>query len=440
MSDSPDTNVAATAEPAVEPAVPAVPEGSPKWLQIVGALAKTIGQPYEKVSKALVDLVGTADDESLASLADPECCSNDLLLSRINSAFPGLPVVKLNKAVKDLRGAATTATPAAAVVTEHASAVVAQNTGVLLPNVPDNESFLSALRIGGVSIVTATEVNAALRVKLATDLGVYDVPAKLMAQMKTLALRTNKPLGETYYKMQKKVNQKRYADIFAAMGAEGHHMSEADKRELLGRMTGLWDTLGSFQKLLVQWYDAWMLRTSNPQAVAAAILGSRHPGSATALMNRPPEVDPIKDSTAGVIDNLNRMFAGTGVLTARGMARDVIEIREMLSDPGLPAAVGSPDRETMLQEVGAALTSDYERLEKNLVRYVLALMEFAANNVATEREAEYLGELYFLGQNIPWDKLDAMKAATSSTRKRNGDGNGDGSSDDGKPFRRFDQG
>lgn len=435
MSDSSDSNVVAPAEvPAVVPAVSDKPAASALWQERIGAFAKTISKPFEEVSKALVDLVGAPDDESVMSLADPECCGNELLIGRINSALPGIPVVKLNKAIKDLRAAAKPASPAPAAA-KPAAAPMGMSL-ITLPEPPSDEGFLEALRVGGVAKMSATDVNAALRVMLAKQIGVYDLPEQLGEMMERHAEELDEPVGESFYALQKQIGERRYGEILQAMGVPGHFVSESRKKKLLSRMDNMWSLLAGFQGRLDAWQKQWQDKMINPAAMMAgfsAMLSGGMAGGMPGMMDH-PDVAPVIDAAASVIDVFNKMFAGTGIPVARAMAQDSLRIKQLLENPGLPAAVGCTTRDEMLKKLGAAVSADYVRLEKDLVTYVLAVMKLAAGEVATEQQPLYLMALQNRGMNIPWERLQSLKAAAKPAKKGPNGGDTDA---DGRPFQRY---
>ncbi|MDQ7814584.1 MAG: hypothetical protein RDU25_02165 [Patescibacteria group bacterium] len=421
MADTPNND--ATTTEATLPAVLEAPKpeitattASAKWQEKVGAFAKSIGKEYDAVTTELQKLVGDANDEGLEALADPECAGNDV----IRGLFSGVPPVKLNKAIKDLRGAA--APKLVEPTTPKVAAPSAISMVGLLPEPPSDDTFLSALRVGGVAKVGATEVNAALRVLLAKQLGVYDLPDQLVALMEQHAETLEEPVSDAYYTLQRQVAERRYGEVLQAMGVPGHFMSEARKRKLLDRMGGLWALLDSFQQKLTGWQELWQTRMNNPAAMMAGFASMMSGGAAMmpGMMDH-PDTAPVLDSASTVIENFNKMFAGTGIPVARALAHDTLRIKKVLEDPQLPAAIGAANRDEMLKKLGAGLTAEYVRLERDLVSYVLAVMKLAAGEVSTEQLPYYIIALQNRGINIPWDKLQAMKAAApASPRKRNG--------------------
>ena len=81
--------------------------------------------------------------------------------------------------------------------------------------------------------------------------------------------------------------------------------------------------------------------------------------------------------------------------------------------------IGAANKEQMLKMLGADVASDYVRLERNLVRYMLSVMELP-NVTSGQSEIAYFGAMLQLGNSIPWVKLMKSDDRTSG-RDRDGD-------------------
>jgi len=385
-----------------EPKVVAKPEEakpaySALWTEKVGAFAKSIGVTLEDATTTLTPIVGDPNDEGVETLIDPECMTNQMF----RDALTGVPVAKLNKAIKNLRGSAA---PVTAPVAATAAAVPPT---YILPEAPEDEAFLSSLKVGGVAKIGATELNAALRVLLAQYLDVYNLPSRLLAMMEEHAESLDEPVGEQFYDLQKIVSEHKYGEVLAALGTNAKLVSETRKKKLLSRMGSLWPTLHNFHLRLSDWMDLWQKQFTNPgmmmSAMAAMTSGGRAPGMPGMMEH--PDISPIHDSACSTIDAFNKMFAGTGIPVARAMAHDSLRIKNMLQDTRLPAAIGASNRDEMLKKLGVAVSSDYVRLERDLVTFVLSIMKFAADGVPTESHPVFLNALFQRGTNIPWERL-----------------------------------
>ena len=122
-------------------------------------------------------------------------------------------------------------------------------------------------------------------------------------------------------------------------------------------------------------------------------------------MMAPPDTGVLRDYADSVADAINRVFAGTGVQIAAALAFEATRIRDILMRPGLPAMIGATNRDQMLKMLGVDVPATYTRLETNLTRYVLAVMQ-VKDQPAGNEELRYFGTLYMLGSQIPWGELN----------------------------------
>ncbi len=279
----------------------------------------------------------------------------------------------------------------------------------VLPAVPTDEAWMNSLKVGGVLKFNSSTVIGTVSAALAAKVGLYDLPGKIGTAMEKQAESLEEPVSEDYYQMQNLLTRRSYADIFAAMpGVDGRFATQARKEALLRRLNErLWGSLSSYQQQLKQWVDAWQQGMSNPAAmmgIFAAFAGGT--GAVPPGMMQPPPVDTLRDAADRVVNDINYVFAGTGIPVAMALAYDAQQIRKVLENPSLPAQVGAANREQMLRMLGAAVSSDYPRLEKNLKQFALGIIEFQ-NVTSGQAELQYIVALYQLGAMIPWDRLGA---------------------------------
>jgi hypothetical protein len=278
----------------------------------------------------------------------------------------------------------------------------------ILPSVPDDSTFLEMLKVGGVLKITPTDVISAMRATIAGGMKLYELPDILADKMEQFANDQGEPVGETFYRINAMITHRSYGDLFAALpGVTGNFVSERRKREVLTRLnTSLWPSLQGFNKQLIDWSDSWTRGMANP-TLGLAFLAMSQSGMPSIMppgMMQPPETAGLRDAAEGVIDQINKIFAGTGIPVARALAWEATRIKGILEEPGLLAAVGATSREQMLKMLGVDVSADYVRLERNVTRYALAVMELK-NVVAGAGEYGYLAAMLTLGMAIPWDKL-----------------------------------
>jgi len=277
----------------------------------------------------------------------------------------------------------------------------------VLPTVPSDSAWLEALRTGGVLKVDQSTVISAVRAALAYKAGLFAIPGKLVEEMETFADANDEQVDPEFFRLRKQITRRSYADIFAAIdGLDGNYVTEARKKQLFSRIDEhLWPAIMAFYDQLQSWQKAWMQGAANPTMMMAAIVSAT--GGGTAMppgMMQAPDTGVLRDHADAVADSVNRVFAGTGVQIAAAMAYDATNIKETLSNPRLPALIGAANRDQMLRQLGVAVSATYPRLETNLTRFVLAIMQ-VKDQPAGNEELQYFGTLFMLGSQIPWDQL-----------------------------------
>ncbi len=370
------------------------------WVAYITPFAAAIGKSPEDVTSALKDLVGEPGDEAISLLKNREFTSDADIVAAVGS---NVPKAKLAKAIVSLREVAPA--PAAS---DAAVPAMSAATFDVLPSVPSDEAWLSAFKVGGTLKFNKETVIGTVSAALAARLGLYDLPDKIGEAMEHQAESLEEPVGEEFYHMQNLLTRRNYSEIFSAIpGVDGRFATQARKAALLRRINErLWGSLTAYHQQLKQWVDAWsqsMNVASTPAALVNALRGGGGPLPPGAM--QPPPTDGLRDAAEGVVNDINYVFAGTGIPVAMALAFDAQQIRKVLETPSLPAQVGAVNREQMLRTLGVAVSSDYPRLERNLKQYTLGVIELQ-NVTAGEPEYYYLSALFQLGAMIPWDRLD----------------------------------
>lgn len=382
-----------------------------EWASYIGAFAGAIGKQPEEVATALKGLAGEPGSAAIEVLASDEYSS----FSDIEEALRSLGVAKgvLKKAVSQhLRKA-----PAAA--SNPAVSPVAGTVSLdILPPVPDDDAWLAALKTGGVLKVTPNNVICGMRAALASRSGLFDLPSRLTELMESHAESLSEPVGSDYFELNDLLTRRNYAEIFSALGIDGRkYASVKRKGELVRRLDEvLWPALLGFQSRLKGWVDAWQQSFNNPGAamgfIAAAISGRG--GALPPGMTEAPATDVLHDAADTVINDINRCFAGVGIPVAMAMAYDAQCIKKVLENPNLPIHIGAANRDMMLKLLGVDVAPDYVRLERNISRYALAVMEYP--KVTADAELTYLSSLLMLGSQIPWEKLGSSPRRPNASR------------------------
>jgi len=368
----------------------------PLWDEQVKAFADAVGKTSAEIEEALGTVVGEKSQEALELLADPANTPDE----DIKSAFAALkiPSAKLKAHLSKLRGIK---------VSEPSPVDTVKGISVdVLPNLGDDESFISALKIGGELKVGQTEVLAAVKAAIADRLGLYDLPEKIKKEMEKFAEEQEEPVGDVYFKLHKLVVERSYAEVLSVINVAGSFVTEGRKNQFLGKLNNnLWVSLHDFQENLKTWQTNWMSGAANPAVMMAAFLSGTGGNILPAGMMTPPETDSLRDSAETVVDTINKVFAGFGIPVARALAYDAIRIKRVLEEKDLPAMIGATTKEQMLKKLGIGIGADYPRLERNTTRFMLSIMEYK-NISSGNEEYAYLVAMMQLGNMIPWDKFE----------------------------------
>lgn len=360
----------------------------------VSTILSKYGADQTTIEKIMNDLGAESIDE-LSSLE----------VSDLTDA--GMKLAKAKKMVAELQ--AQEQKPDSAVTTPVVDdrAIVQRQFEALLPTVPNDDSWMNALKSGGILKVDDSSYIAAIRAALADFAGLYDVPEKLAKAMEQYADETEEQVDPTFYALRKSLTRRNYGEIFAAIdGLDGSFITESRRREFLNRIrTTLWPAIVDSFRSLDGWYQAFRAAYTDPSMLIAALGGGL--AGAGMSMVAPPDASQLHDAGDVLVDAINRVFRGTGVQVAAAMAYDANMIRNTLEKPGLPAMVGVKNRELMLKKIKTNVSSNYIRLEQNLVKYVLSFVKHDA--VTSDVESQYFAALWQLGTQINWGELNGDK-------------------------------
>lgn len=358
-------------------------------IETVEEVLKGYGVGDDIIAKIKTDL-GAESVDDLVSLTE-----SDL----VEVGMPKLPARKLLKALQPV--VIDHVNPATAGVVNAASFDV-------LPVVPTDSSWLEALKAGGVLKVDQSTVISAIRAALAHRAGLFTIPSMLAKKMEQFADENEEQVDPEFFKIRQEMTRRSYAEIFEAVpGLDGNYVTEARKKQLFARIDEhLWPAIIGFYEQLKQWQEAWMQGVANPAMMLSTFMtASSGVGVMPPGMMQPPETGALRDYADSVADAVNKVFAGTGVQIASALAYDATKIKETLANSRLPALIGVANRDQMLRQLGVAVSATYPRMEQNLTRYVLAVMQ-VKDQPAGNEELQYFGSLFMLGSQIPWNQLD----------------------------------
>jgi hypothetical protein len=66
--------------------------------------------------------------------------------------------------------------------------------------------------------------------------------------------------------------------------------------------------------------------------------------------------------------------------------------------------IGATNRDQMLRQLNVDVSSNYTRMEINLTKYVMGILNIKDVPAGNE-ETAYFGSLFMLGNQIPWDTI-----------------------------------
>jgi hypothetical protein len=314
----------------------------------------------------------------------------------------GLKLVQAKKLVKTF-----VPEPVAMPVAELPNFAAASFDGIL-PTVPDDGSWLEALKAGGVLKVDQSSVISAVRAALAYRVGLYELPEKIAKAMEDFASKNDDPVdASVYFSLKKQLTRRNYSEIFAAIdGMDGSYVTPKLRKDFFDRMSANFlPAITSFYLGLKTWYETWAQGAANPMLLAAVLSGggaALPPGIMQA-----PDTGMLRDQGDAVADAINKAFAGIGIQISAALAYDAIQIKKTLTDTRLPALIGAANRDQMLRQLGAAVSPTYPRLETNLTKFVLATIQ-AKDQPSGEEELRYFGSLYMLGGQIDWNCIGVV--------------------------------
>jgi hypothetical protein len=142
-------------------------------------------------------------------------------------------------------------------------------------------------------------------------------------------------------------------------------------------------------------------------------------GGPSPFAQEAPDPTPLVDQARGIIDRINKMFAGPGIPVARALAADAQQLSEVLKKPELINAVGAANRDEMLKKLGVSVGADAGRSESSVLQFALCVLKIAS--IETSQLPRYILAMRQVGATIPWSTLGARGgngARTGDSRYR----------------------
>ncbi|MFA6535832.1 MAG: hypothetical protein WCT25_00180 [Candidatus Paceibacterota bacterium] len=344
--------------------------------------------------------MGTPSEDALAALGNKD----DAPDSDIQAALSALkiPTAIFRRHIAKLRGA-----PQVVASTASAAGPAMQALSVL-PQVPDDKSFIEMLKVGGELKIGVVEVLSAVKAGFARRTGLFELPEALLAKMEEFSENQSEPCGADFFRLQKLIATKSAGDVLTAIGIPGAYANQTRKRAFFAKLDAhLWKALRGFNNQLIAWQQSYMATLSNPALLVAAMSGAvGGAGMAAQGLMALPDTSALRAGAEAVIDEINKVFAGPGIPVARALAADADRILKILEDPALPVQLGAATKEQMIRDLHITVGADLVRAEQSITRFALATMSL--KDVQADIELTYLGAMIQLGATIPWDKLETV--------------------------------
>ena len=270
----------------------------------------------------------------------------------------------------------------------------------ILPELPSDESWLAALKAGGVLKVNQDSYIAVIRAVYAERCGLYDAPKRLEEAMRSYAENADEPVGPEFFKLRKLLTRRSYADLFSAIdGLDGSFVTDSERKKFLKKVNAkLLPAIYTVSKEVNAWNETYCSAVNNPMALASLLTGG-----GTGLISQAPPFTGVQSATESLNDAINSVFGGLGGVIASALAYDAMETKKALENPQLPAMTGAANRDQMLRTLGLSISSSFVHQEKMLTRFVLAATKFS--EISPGEEPRYLTALWQLSRAIDWSVL-----------------------------------
>jgi len=405
-------------EEAAAPVTAGTPAGTPDTPPTTPVEA--VAAPVDAIAARLAEF-GITDADTVGKIKGLGAETVDDLsgLQEGDLTTVGVPVLKARKVIAGL-----TPAPVAPAPVSNGDATAAYDS--VLPTCPDDDSWLNSLRSGGVLKLGQDTVISAIRAALADRFGLYDISKRLLAEMEEFIDVTEEQVTEEFWQIRDQLTKKSYGDLFAAIkGLNASYVTEGRKKTLLARIDeAMWPSIISFNDQLQAWQEAWLQGGMNPAMMMGAMASLVGGGGGAPMppgMMQPPDCGVLRDAALTVNDCINKTFRGTGVQITAALAYEANEIKKMLANPRLPMLCGMPSRDLLLKKLKVDVPPTYPRMEQNLTRFTLGIMQ--CDRVAGgNEELQYFGGLFMLGSQIPWNELEGKRITPGRGRRPKGIG------------------
>lgn len=356
---------------------------------LVADRLKELGVEEGVIAKIVTDL-GAEKPEDLANLTEADLTG---------VGMKALPARNLLRAL--------TSAQTAEVATDADKAAPAMS---VLEQLPPDEILLESLRVGGILKVEHARVVMAGRCLWAQQTGMFGGDVRLMNMIDNHYTNSvEEPNPPIFWELNAARTRTRYASVFNALKMPG-----ASVYATVSARNAFWEKMNQvfipklqeLQRQLTVWYDTWMKQaTANVGLnLGAAIAAAQGRGGAVPTQRIPPIIH-ILAAVDGMVDSINKVFAGRNEVVAIALAVDAQRLRELLKRNDLHTFTGSASREVMLRDLGVAATTDVIQMEISFSMFLHNAIRVKTLPPTGVTTAMFLQELQEIGGNIDWDRL-----------------------------------
>ncbi len=336
-----------------------------------------------------------------------ECVADLAALSAEELVGVGLKLVKARKLLEALNSKAATAggTSAARVSSVTTTSRAEQINTVVLPEPPNEESWLSSLRSGGVLKVGESTYLSAARAIIAAKLNVKDLIKRLCEEIEQTAVAQDEVVPQLYFDLRNRNLRRKYSEVFAVVGGASA-ITEAQRASTMRRIQErMVPALYRCHMAADAWLRTWIASTG-PMMGAFAVgqqIGAPIGMSIPPAFNSMPDVAPIRDACDELRDAVNASLSGVGPAAVTAIACEYRDLQEILNNDSLPAYLGVATREQMLKKLDIGVGASLIRMERDLVRLLLAYA--SSDSQSPDQESSYYYACHMVGAQIPWNHL-----------------------------------
>jgi len=387
-----------------------------RFSTVLATFAAAIGVDPAKVDEiVLANAVNDRSDGSLAILGDASTVTDaDWSGMFPASTFPTAKTPVLRAAVKALRESLTpsSSTPLPSPLTAVPSG---PGLGVSLKRLGDDASFLSGLISGGVlnGQITPLDAVAAVRIYFANKAGLYQLRPKLVQRINDVAEELDQPADAAeIYKLMDQIDAEDYAPLLRVMKVPARSVSSKERTKLLSRIdTAFIPGVLRFYDALSGWYEQLRLQKSDPSLLIDA-LTNRLSG----FVPETVEVASLRSAAAELADVVNKTFKGLNYLgSARIMAKDAVDLVEILRNPTYMDAAGYKTLDEMKKGLDVALSEQEARSSVAMGEFVLNALDIP--NIPDATLPLMAQHLYILGTSAIGSVRNSVRPTHTSSRR-----------------------